>query len=451
MRVHIDNRNVPYSILPSRFENESVGSCKTLYEVLINVILLTQIGQNELENPRAIHSYQTPSKTLRNSLDFKLHESMPHHMEFIVPLCLKSIILRHCNYTSGVSTKVCLEKCDFDLIEAFTRHLVRCLIYLCKDSSAENNRETILLNALQSSQIVLDFIVGLSSIIQAKQVEVLVSLYFQMLRDHEMISLQQYTQTEKTAQNEGICHQVRCSQQLRLLAAEILSTIPSFLVLNVPIKYSTTNKLETRNEATAWLTHYVGKMQMKPPVLERSNETVDYGWLSDLMLTECFAICSSACHLLVEESIALLEAPGPDRRTNKSSVRMYPESALGKLDLEAVHGTAFHAISIIYELLIRRHSMDQRFQFESAQGRMAGLLTKTILNQTCDNVRWLAKLDCSNQVRSTWLLCFIHVLQEAPESHIYDFIRSCFVNVRCFDKHMPNLTILLTRFDRFSF
>ena len=180
------------------------------------------------------------------------------------------------------------------------------------------------------------------------------------------------------------------------------------------------------------------------PGFEKSNETVTSGWLSDLVLSECFEVCSSACNLVIKESIAIVEASGSERKKNKASTS--PEYTLSKLDLEAFHYTAFHAIGIVYELVVRRHSMDQRFQSESAQGRIAGLLTTTILSQTCENIRWLTKLNCGNQVRSTWLLCFIYVLQEAPESLIYDFIRSCFDKVRSLELKMLKSCALLTRF-----
>lgn len=435
MRERIDNGNVSYSILSKTFEKESIDSCQTLYKVLIKVVLL----QKEIVNAQSIYP-DPPSKTLKNSLDVQLHSNMKNHIEFIVPLCLRSIVLRHCNHTSGLAKKVLMEKCEFELIEAFTRHLVHSLIFICKESTVElDRREISLQNALQSSQVVLDFIVGLSSIIQAKQAEVLASLYFQMLRDHETVSLKELTQIEKSVLIDETCHQIKCSQLLRLLAAETLSTIPSFLALNVPMKYAMTKKSEIRKEATIWLTRYVGRIQVALPASENSNTTVTNGWLADLVIKECLKTCSATRHLVVNGSVALVEETV---RKNKESLRLCPESTPGKVELEAFHCTAFHAISVVYELVVRRHSMDQRFQSESAQGRIVGLIAMTILNQTCENARWLTTLDCANQVRSTWLLCFIYVLQEAPESLVYDFIRTCFEIVRNFEtnisNHMPN-------------
>jgi hypothetical protein len=419
-----DNGNIAYSMLSKAFENDSAEtSCQTLYEAIIKVILVSQLCQNDIINTQGTCSDRTTSQMSNNNSDFQLQHNMAHHIEIITSLCLKSIVRKHCNHTFGLATKVLMEKDDFDLIEAFTRHLVHCLIFMCKESTDDfSQRESCLQNALKSSHVVLDFIVGLSSIVRAKQAENLVSLYFEILRNHEIISLQKLTNTDTPAQSEEFYYQMKCSQQLRILAAETLSSMPSFMALNVPMKYVVTDKPDVRKEATAWLKHHVGRIQVALPGFDKSNAPVKSGWLSELMIVECLNICSAVCLFIVKESVALLEAVRSDNKNNLAF-------KLSKVELESFYCTAFHAVSIVYELVVRRHSMDLRFQSESAQGRIAGLIATTILNQTCENVQLLAELDCTNEVRSTWLLCFIYVVQEAPESLVYDFIRSCLEKV----------------------
>ena len=385
----------------------------------MTLTLRTRFGQYEVGKPHTIESDEA------KTLDFQLQNSMADNLEFIVPLCLKSIVVRHCDQTSQGASKVHINKLEFELIEGFVGYLVRCLIVLCNESSAEvERRKPSLQKAIRSSQIVLDFIIGLSSIIEAKQVELLIFQYFLTLRNEEASYIDEATQTLKSVLNEETSHRIRCSQLLRLLAAETLCTVPSFMALNVPMKYSLTNNPETRKESATWLTQYVRNIQEKLPDFEKRSKTINSGWLADLVMSECFCVCSVVCQLVVYESVALVQA-SPDPSDNKCT-----GSTLGITDLEAFQCTAFQAISIVYELVVRRHSMDQRFQSESAQGRIAGLLTKTILKQTCENIRWLSQLDCANQIRSTWLLCLVYVLQDAPQGLIYDFIRTCFENVR---------------------
>lgn len=411
IRERLGNGKASYRILTKAFDKESPESYQTFYEVLITMTMRIRVGQYKFGKSHTIDSDE-------------LHKIMSDNLEFIVPLCLRSIIVRHCNQASQVPSKVHINKPEFELIEGFVVYLVRCLIYPCKESSDDvNQRKKSLQNALSSSQIVLDFIVGLSSVIEAKQVEILIFQYLQTLRNEETTYIRDATQTLKPALNEEISHLIRCSQQLRLIAAEALCTLPSFLALNVPMKYSLSSNKETRKESTTWLTQYVRNIQEKLPDFEKRNEAINSGWLSDLVMNECFCICSVACQFVIYESIALVDA-SPDLN------RKVTEAKLRKDDLVAFQCTAFQAISIVYELVVRRHSMDQRFQSVSAQSRIAGMLTKTILEQTCENVQWLSKLDCANQVRSTWLLCYVYALQDAPQALIYEFIKTCFENVR---------------------
>ena len=432
IREHLENGNVSYNILANSFEKEHTDSCKTLYEVLMMLALKLHFSQNESSEKSHFASSNAPA----NTLDCQ-SQGIFYHMEFIVPLCLKSIVIRHCSHRPRSAGKVYVEKREFNLIEAFVGHLVRCLILLCKESSGEyDRRKSTLQSALQSSQIVLDFIVGLSSVVRARQVEALIFQFFQTLRDHETTSLHADTQKENATLNEEAIHEVRCSQHLRLFAAETLCTIPSFLALNVPMKYSVTNNPEVRKDATAWLTQYMGTIQGTLSSVDKSYETTHSGWLVDLVVKDCFCVCSVACQLVVNESIAIVEA-SKNLESNKSSLRKHLESTVSKFDLQSFHDTACQGISIVYELVVRRHSMDQRFQSESVQCRIAGLLTKTIIEQTCENWHWLEKLDSANQVRSTWLLCFVYVLQEAPEGLIYDFVRSSFESVSNFATDVP--------------
>jgi hypothetical protein len=82
-------------------------------------------------------------------------------------------------------------------------------------------------------------------------------------------------------------------------------------------------------------------------------------------------------------------------------------------------------------LIVRRHTMDKRCQTESCRGRIAALFALPILEKSISSVRWLARMESTHKVRSTWLLCFIYVLQETPEVMIREYVRSfCSPKVR---------------------
>jgi hypothetical protein len=294
---------------------------------------------------------------------------------------------------------------------------------------SHRERENSLQTALLSSNIVLDFLVGLTSIFRGKQIEGFLLRYIETLRDAETNCIASGNGTQDFKWTEETLHRVKCSQQLRLRAAEALAVLPSFLALNLPMKYSVTVAKEAFGGTKAnWFNQYVeniqGKLLMPGQIRNEKTALPSSGWLVDLIMNECFHVCAFSCKCVIDESVALIEESS-ERKNKKSALRKQHGLALSQLDLLSFQFRAVQAISIVYELVVRRHSMDQRFQVTSTQGRTAGLLAKTILTQSCENERWLAKLQITNQVRSTWLLCFLYILQEAPEALMYDFIRTC--------------------------
>jgi hypothetical protein len=46
------------------------------------------------------------------------------------------------------------------------------------------------------------------------------------------------------------------------------------------------------------------------------------------------------------------------------------------------------------------------------------VVLSSVINNTMDAVHCLSKMERSNKVRSTWVLCLTYVLQEAPEAAI---------------------------------
>jgi hypothetical protein len=152
------------------------------------------------------------------------------------------------------------------------------------------------------------------------------------------------------------------------------------------------------------------------------------GWLAELLLNEALSICSLSCQTIVNEATAQIlqsqEAYHESERTTKG-YRKKPVSVVKRDDLLVFQSYAMHAISLVYELILRRHAMDKRFQSESCRSRIAAMFARPILQNSVANVTWLARLESSNKVRSVWLLCCIYVLQEAPEVVIREFTHSC--------------------------
>ena len=105
------------------------------------------------------------------------------------------------------------------------------------------------------------------------------------------------------------------------------------------------------------------------------------------------------------------------------------------------HKMAQKAIFVLYEVLLRRHSLDRRFQGENARTRIAGLFAVPILELSSSEMPRLMKLDPSDDVRCLWLLCFLHICQESPEQIIRDHFRHQLITRK--DPELQSFTKLL--------
>jgi len=152
------------------------------------------------------------------------------------------------------------------------------------------------------------------------------------------------------------------------------------------------------------------------------------GWLSDLLINEGLSICALSCEAVVAEAMAHIEASTIDGKKTPSgktsALKKRPGAALKRADLLMFQSLGIHAITTVYELVLRQHAIDRRFQTVSCRERVAGLFAVPILDRSISSSRWLARLESTHKVRSIWLLSFLYILQEAPESLLRDYIRA---------------------------
>lgn len=159
---------------------------------------------------------------------------------------------------------------------------------------------------------------------------------------------------------------------------------------------------------------------------ETNGRLPQSGWLSDIVVIELLSICSLSSEAVVAEAMAHVEVSKSDSKPVSvvtPSLRKRPGAALKRTDLLVFQSLAIHAISCLYELVLRRNAMDRRFQKESCRGRIAGLVASPILDKSLSSSRWLARMESTHKVRSIWLLCFVFILQEAPEAMLREYLR----------------------------
>jgi hypothetical protein len=332
------------------------------------------------------------------------------HADFLLPLCLKSIVMRVATERSArlPFVKGTLDDNHVLLFESMVESLASGLMSTAIGTPASGTeQDTSLRQAMEPARVVVDFLIGLLSVIDTKQVRSLIQVYFVTLRAAE-------SRRVGAAQplREDILRQVKCSRQLRLCAIEIL---------NCPMKFSA-HPDYPRMQKPSWLHQSAETHQ---DVLSNEQENGSSGWLAQIVLNESLSICSFSAEAVLDEAISHIELSESHAISTPSALKNRRGTVLNRSDLLDLQSIAIHAITAVYELVIRRHALDQRFQSESARSRVAGVLAMPILAHSINSTRWLAKMEATHKVRSVWLLCFMYVLQDAPEALLYDFLRSC--------------------------
>ena len=110
------------------------------------------------------------------------------HMDIVLPLCLKSIVLRCSNVANP--SKIAFAKVVFDdghmaVFEPFVEMASRALMGEALSGANTLDRSNSLLRAMYSADTVLDFLVGLAAVVHPAQFRVLLARYFTTLRDCE--------------------------------------------------------------------------------------------------------------------------------------------------------------------------------------------------------------------------------------------------------------------------
>ena len=388
-----------------------------------------------------ITSFVLPSPSLTQPAHQSPIFSFFANMDFLLPLCTKSIALRfNIEVLSRFPpwTKALVDEGHLRVLEPFIEMLARGLMgqALSGLKHSEESLDIALLRALESSGVVHDFITGLTAVLHPEHVRSLITQYFRTLRDCETEHLGDLSSIDFRWTEENL-HRVRASRQLRLQAIERFAVFPAFLAMNYPRKFTSpsSSRNQRRTQKSDWLhqctnASHEDEFVSKPKIQGASEKLPRAGWLMEMLTKESLSICSLSSESVVAEAMAHIEVSRHEsgssgaQPTIAPSLKKRPGAALKRSDLLMFQALSIQAITCVYELIIRRHAMDKRFQGESGRGRIAGMLASAILDKSITSVRWLARMEANHRVRSTWLLCVIYVLQEAPEHLITLFVRS---------------------------
>jgi len=428
-----------------------------IYEVVMALWLKSFIAQveNDDDEDDLDASYGESSPSIRHSSLFRalsedsnVSASAPFymfhsHMDILLPLCLKSFLLRCTSVLPDSSPdRVLLDRGHMQVLVPFVEMLTHGLIgEALAGPDDEADADLALLKALSTARLVLDFLVGLASVLHPQQVAILLQKHFRILRECEILD-----ETANFVWKKDNLRRARCSRQLRLRSVERLACMPNFVALNYPLKYGDETR-SSKQQSTSWFTQSLEQNAEERaipsicPYPDGRDRLPGSGWLAKLLAGESLSIASLSCEAVVAEAIAHVETSSPEKTGSPSKAGSMssftgerPGASLNRDDLLMFQSVSIHAITCVYELLLRRHAMDVRFQKDQARSRIAALFAPVILEKSLKSTRWLARMEATHKVRSTWLLCFIYIMQEAPESQLRDIIRSyCLPSVSLFD------------------
>lgn len=333
--------------------------------------------------------------------------SFVRNMAFFLPLCLKSLGMR-CAMKDVSKVSVPMTLLDDTHIQLLIVVIESTALGLMRKGMCGNNRsantEKMLASALVDSNCVMDFIIGIFACVHPTQVSILILAYFNILEDIE----------SKTADHR----QGRCVRQIKLHALERLAAMPAFTKLNFPMKVTEKITRMRMRYSSSWINQSMG-IYVEEDLIRMYWDTVDSlplsCWLSDLLINQCFSICKKSCKIII------IEAKKQSRAVKEESKKS--ENVMLRCDLLRMESLAFHSILIAYELLIRRQTMDSKFQSVTSSSRVAAGLTRVVLRHSLDAVFILARMDPDQRSRFTWLLSLLYILQECPDMVIRDELR----------------------------
>ncbi len=333
--------NSPYKIRFSLSRSiETKNQAPFLYEIIFALWLHSFSQKKDSNEVGEVKTGIDPQAFVRN-------------MDFFLPLCLKSLALRCCDKLRiDIVPSVVLDISHVQVLEHLVAHIAVSLVHRAVERSKGCGEQTISRTLLDSDEI-LDFLIGLLSIVHPAQVSYLISTYFQKLRLSE----------------DGRFMNLRGCRHLRIRAVERFASLPRFVALNYPFRYECDNR--HRNEQTlSWTNHVLAEM---PKSISRSifdEKLPKRHWLAETLLNESFEICFLSCEAIVSGSQVVTTKPNSPKKKQSAMRQRVP---LTNEQLQYHKSISYHAITVVYELLIRKHATNEQCQSKEALSRIAGM------------------------------------------------------------------------------
>lgn len=331
------------------------------------------------------------------------------NMDFLLPLCLKSLVLRLSEKVPSIELlpSSFLDTEHFKLLISLSTEIVEHLILTVDANIRDGEFDCKLDSVLSQSDTLINFILGLFGVIHPEQVSKIIFNYLETIQKAE----KSYSLNNVASEDPySYCGFSSCCRQLSLRLMERVSSLPNFVALNFPYKYN--GKCPAQKViSSSWAKQ---NASIDSSVGISDDLQPSRHWLAKLVIEECLTVSQNTCETVLYGRVIF-------RRTNTNQ-RKQLQSAFGKKKLQLPRDLvtqeeiiSYHAVSIVYDIVIRRNALDSRFQSNEALERIAATILSPLLHCTVQAVHVLADLDAAHKVRNQWLLCVLYILQEAPE------------------------------------
>ena len=348
--------------------------------------------------------------------------SFTRNLPFFLPLLLKSLATR-LQTTSLIIPMTFLDDSHMQVLVPLVETIaIGSMREAMTGSSGVSNAEHMLLRALCTTQYSMEFLIGTFTCLHPSQCQILVNAYFDMIDECENpVDIR----PNVAADDRHNIRRVKCARLIRLHAVEMLAVMPKFIALNYPPKYG--EFCPKKDSSSTWTNQSTKTSNSSNSnLLQTCSEKIDRYpqsfWLADLLMDQCLSISLGCCTEIVEQTNFQLKST---RNVNKASSRL-----LSQEDLLALEAISIQAMSCAYNLLIKRHAIDARFQTVESNTRVAAMFLDSVLDTSVIGFSVLSKLEATQNVRCQWIMCLLYVLQESPEVLLRDKLRSfCQPNV----------------------
>lgn len=349
-------------------------------------------------------------------------KSFLSHVDFLLPLCLKSLTLRLSKPKRSIEVipSSFLDADHLQTISVLLAFIAKGLISSTKYNIKDTDFHLALQAVLIQCDSVIEFITGLFALIHPQQVSQLVFAYIRSFQDAEDSYNVEELDTEDPYNLIGF---ISCCRQLRIRSYERLASMPNFVAINFPYRYRTTSCQNQNVSNLSWI-------QQQHLVDDSIKAVVDCKapkrhWLAELVVQDCLSIAHNSFETIFNGWI-------PKQKVNnlaKKKKNIVTSAFRQRIPLPAdlvIHEECIsrNAISIVYDILLRKNAFDMRYQKKESFDRIISMFISPLIYGTAQAVHVISKMDPSDKLRNQWLLCMLCSIQDAPDAALRKGISS---------------------------